>query len=111
MSTSRYRATIDLIRWARDFGTLVPRADNRRWLLHMAINRRAGWQDDPGCYRGSCMPVNGKYPRKAIGETYHHLLLLSREINTPRLIVRMQTLGEWRALLAKRMAHRFEEVE
>ena len=76
------------------------------WLIDMAINRRAGWPDDPSDHRGSCMPVNGKYPKKAEGCTYSHLKTIAREINAPRLIVRMGSLGEWRKLILKRVPHR-----
>ena len=77
------------------------------WLVHQAINRRAGWPKDPGCYRGTCCPTpDGRYPKKAIGETYSTLRLLARQINTPRLIVRDCTLGEWRGLLRARIPWR-----
>jgi len=82
------------------------------WLLDMAINRRAGWPDDPSTSRGSAMPVNGTYPKKASGDTYNHLRLIAREINTPRLIVRAQQLGEWRKLILTRLPRRiYEEHE
>ena len=77
------------------------------WLVIMAINRRAGWPDDPTHSRGSCMPVDGKYPKKAEGSTYNHLVLLARKINTPRLIVRVSELGEWKKLLMARIPERF----
>jgi len=83
--------------------------NNSFWLIDMAINRRAGWQDDPGCCRGSAMPVNGHYPRKAIGESFQHLCLLARLINNPRMIVRKNALGEWRKLLISRIPARFED--
>ncbi len=76
------------------------------WLLDMAINRRAGWPDDPSTSRGSAMPVNGQYPKKASGDGYNHLQLIAREINTPRLIVRPARLGEWRKLIEKRLSNR-----
>lgn len=80
--------------------------DNAAWLVNMAINRRAGWPDDPSESRGSCMPVNGRYPKKAIGDTYHHLKLMAREINTPRLIVRSARLGEWKKLILTKIPYR-----
>lgn len=77
-----------------------------QWLVEQAINRRGGWPDDPGCSRGTCTPVNGKYPRKAIGESMNHLRCLAHYINTPRVIVRECELGEWRRLLMSRIPHR-----
>jgi len=57
------------------------------------------------------MPVNGRYPKKAAGDPYNHLRLIAREINTPRLIVRAQRLGEWRKLILKRLPQRiYQEV-
>ena len=76
------------------------------WLVDMAINRRAGWLDDPSTSRGSAMPINGKYPKKASGDSYNHLRLLAREINAPRRIVRLGQLGEWRKLILKRLPNR-----
>ncbi len=74
----------------------------------MAINRRANWPDDPTHYRGSCMPVHGRYPRKAEGLEYGHLRVIAREINTPRRVVHSARLGEHR-WLAKRVPWRFAE--
>ncbi len=91
---------------ARRAGYPVAYTTDPAWLLHVAINRRAGWPDDPSLSRGSAMPVNGKYPRKASGDSYHHLRLIAREVNTPRLIVHASSLGEWRKLLLKRIPHR-----
>lgn len=75
------------------------------WLVHMAINRRAGWPDDPSTSRGSCMPVNGKYPRRAEGDYYRHLCLTARRINM-RERVYLSELGEHR-WLARRLPNRF----
>src|SRR3990167_10475693 len=83
---------------ARDAGYPVRFTTDPAWLVMMAINRRAGWPDDPSCSRGSAMPVNGRYPMKASGDRYNHLRLIAQEVNTPRLIVRPGRLGEWRAL-------------
>lgn len=92
---------------ARAAGEEVSFTTSPSWLVNMAINRRAGWPDDPTTSRGSAMPVNGKYPRKASGDGYNHLRLLAAAINQPRRIVRVGELGEWRALLLARMPERF----
>ena len=137
------RNTIDHLRLcqqARAQGYPVAYTTDSAWLVHQAINRRAGWPDDPGCSRGSCTPVRAHagmqdsrrdrqgyavgyrvgsarfvstpsdtlvYPRKAQGEVFGHLRTLARKINTPRLIVRLSELGEWRAALVARMPNRF----
>lgn len=72
------------------------------WLVNMAINRRAGWPDDPSTSRGSCKPVGGKYPQKAIGEAHGHLRLIAGEFNR-NAIVRPQRLGEWKVYLLARI--------
>jgi hypothetical protein len=77
----------------------------------MAINRHAGWPDDPSHTRGSAMPVDGKYPHKAEGIRYSHLRNLARAINTPRLIVRDGELGERRKLVRRRIPKRIYAAE
>ncbi len=72
------------------------------WLVNMAINRRAGWPDDPSTSLGSCQPVNGRYPAKAIGDAHSHLRLISWELNH-NIVVRPQRLGEWRDYLLARI--------
>ena len=94
---------------ARDAGYPVSYTTDPAWLVMMAINRRAGWPDDPSCSRGSAMPVNGRYPVKASGDAYNHLRRIARDVNTPRLIVRPGQLGEWRRLLLARIPHRIME--
>lgn len=91
---------------ARKDGSRVSLTNDPAWLVDMAINRRAGWPDDPSLARGSCMPVNGAYPKKASGDYFSHLRLIASEINTPRLIMRIPRLGEHRWLAAK-LPHRF----
>ena len=106
---SAVRNTINMLRRLienRKEGKPGSYVDNARWLLDQAINRRAGWPDDPGCSRGSCRPVNGRYPKKAEGESLNHLYLLARELNTPRLIVRPERCGEWRRLIEARLPNR-----
>lgn len=92
----------------RNAGHRVAYITDSEWLIDMVINRRSGWPDDPSHTRGSCLPVNGRYPRKASGDYYQHLILRAREINTPRLIIRAESLGEHR-WLANRLPERFTE--
>lgn len=91
----------------RAAGGRVSYTTDAAWLVNMAINRRAGWPDDPTHSRGSAMPVNGRYPKKAEGDAYRHLRLLAQQINSPRLRVYETSLGEWRALLLRRLPGRF----
>lgn len=91
---------------ARDAGYPVCFTTDPAWLVNMAINRRAGWPDDPGLTYGSCMPVDGKYPKKADGDFQRHLRLIAHEVNTPKLIVRESSLGECRKLVLSRIPHR-----
>lgn len=115
---SRVRATIDFLRRcqaARAAGDAVTRTTDPAWLVDQAINRRAGWVEDPH-YRGTSMPIpcghgsSRRDPlyRKAKGEFQRHLWRLARDVNTPRLVIRVQSLGEHR-WLAARLPHRFEE--
>ena len=101
---------LKLCQEARAAGYRVVFTTDPAWLVTMAINRRAGWPDDPTSSRGSAMPVDGRYPKKATGDRYWHLQLLARAINTPRLIVRACELGEWRNLLLTRIPERFAEA-
>lgn len=100
---------LKLCRRARAAGYQVAFNTDPAWLVNMAINRRAGWPDDPSHYRGSCMPVNGRYPVKAEGDgrrySFRHLRSIAYEINS-RVIVREQRLGEWKDYLLKRIPHR-----
>ncbi len=99
---------------ARAAGHPVHLTTDPAWLVTQAINRRAGWVEDPYT-RGSSMPIpcghgssrrEGLY-RKARGDWQRHLRLIAVEVNTPRLVVRRQRLGEhqW---LAARLPHRIE---
>lgn len=110
MAASEVGATLEYLkkcREARAVGYPVAFATDPAWLVDMAINRRAGWPDDPTHSRGSARPLpDGRYPPKAEGDTFRHLRLISFEINTPRLIVRPARLGEWRKLLERRIPHR-----
>jgi len=109
MKLSPLAATVARLRCcqaARDAGYPVSYTTDPTWLVHVAINRRAGWPDDPSHTRGSARPVNGRYPAKASGDAYNHLRLIAGEINTPRLIVRYARLGEWRSYITARLPHR-----
>ena len=109
MSNSPVANTIKYLkacRADRDAGMQVSYTNDPAWLVTMAINRRAGWPDDPTHTRGSAMPVNGKYPKKAEGDTFRHLRLLSRQINS-RSVVRPAECGEWKKLLLAKMPERF----
>jgi hypothetical protein len=65
---------------AKREGYYVRLTNDPAWLVNMAINRRAGWPDDPSGAYGSAMPVNGRYPQRACDGT---LRMIAREINTP----------------------------
>lgn len=106
---SQVRSTIECLKIriaARSAGYPGSYTTDPRWLVNMAVNRRAGWPDDPTCSRGSAMPVKGCYPKKAAGDAYRHLRTIAREVNTPRLIVRPGQLGEWRRLILARIPDR-----
>lgn len=105
-------ATIEYLRRcqaARAAGVRVSFTTDPAWLVEQAINRRAGWLEDPHT-RGTTRPVDGRFPRKAEGSWQRHLRLIAREVNTPRLIVRVERLGEHRWLV-DRLPHRFTTRE
>lgn len=115
------QATIEYLtqcRAARAAGYPVSFTTDARWLVHMAINRRAGWPDDPTEYRGSCapnaggstLPIGQRYPRKAYGSAQSHLRQIAYEINS-RAVVRPQRCGEWRRWLEKRIPKRFNRED
>ena len=93
---NKVKATIEYLRRRQEYrkaGGRVAFTTDPAWLVQMAINRRAGWPDDPSTTRGSAMPVNGKYPLRASGgHGYDSLRLLAHRVNTPRLIVREQEI-------------------
>jgi hypothetical protein len=120
VAPSKVRATIDHLRTlqaARAAGLSVSFTTDPAWLVDQAINRRAGWVEDPH-YRGSSMPIpcghgsTRRTPlyRKATGQFQRHLPRLAREVNTPRLRITVQSLGEHR-WLADRLPHRFSTGE
>lgn len=90
---------------ARAAGYPVYLTNDPAWLLDMAINRRAGWVEDPHA-RGS---VNAKVlPRHAAGDAQRHLSQLAYQINS-RAVVRPSELGEWRRYLLARIPERFAQ--
>lgn len=101
MTASKTRSTIDYLRRcqaARAAGHPVYLTTDPAWLVDQAINRRAGWLESPDTARGTTQPVGGRFPRKAGGDWQRHLRLIARELNTPRLVVRLERLGEHRWL-------------
>lgn len=119
VAPSKARATVDYLRACqarRAEGCVVTLTTDPGWLVNQAINRRAGWVEDP-LYRGTSMPIpcghgstrRDPLYRKVRGDFQRHLPRLAREVNTPRLIIRVQSLGEHR-WLADRLPHRFEEA-
>jgi hypothetical protein len=109
---SDVRATIDYLRLcqkARAAGYPVSFTNDPAWLVNQAVNRRAGWLESPhgDTSRGTSQSVGGHFPRKCCGDWQRHLRLIAREINTPRLVVRISRLGEHR-WLADRLPHRIE---
>lgn len=115
---SKVRATLDRLRVlqaARAAGHPVSITTDPAWLVNQAINRRAGWVEDPHT-RGSSPPIpcghrstrRSPLYRKARGDWQRHLRLIAQEVNTPRLVVHPARLGEHRWLVA-RLPHRFTE--
>lgn len=100
-------AHLKALQAARAAGAPVYLTTDPAWLLDMAINRRAGWVEDPHAY-GSVKPVGGALPRFATGDAQRHLAQIAHEVNTPRLIVRTQRLGEWKTYLTRKIPDRFE---
>ena len=88
---SKVRATLDYLRARqayRDAGGDVAYTTDPAWLVTMAINRRAGWPDDPSGTRGSAIPVNGRYPKRAEGNCGEYLdsERLAWRINGTRIV-------------------------
>lgn len=93
----------------RASGRAVSYTDNPAWLIDQAINRRACWPDDPSGARGSCIPVSGRYPRRAIGSEYMRTWRMAHAVNAGVLVAEreaIQVLGVRRAgKLAARAEH------
>lgn len=67
LAPEQVRATIAYLKQcqeARAAGYPVSYTTDPEWLVDMAINRRAGWPE-PVHERGSCIQVNGKFPKRA----------------------------------------------
>jgi hypothetical protein len=112
MKRSRTRATIDYLRTcqsARAHGLPAVFTTDPAWLVNVAINRRAGWPDDPGLAYGSAMPVNGRYPKRASDQAWFDLARFARAVNTPRLIVRANECRHIDPRIRARVAHRITE--
>lgn len=88
-----------------------PQAQRRlTWLIQIAIQRKAGWIDDP--HSREIIPGfnhRGKLPRFRTGDAQRHLHQLAHRINQPRLIVRPTELGEWGTYLRRNLPARFEQ--
>lgn len=105
------RVTIDRLKALRAYrstGAPVSYTTDPEWLLDQAINRKAGWPEDPSTVRGSAMPLpDGSYPKRADGDrSYRNLHRLARMINQPGLVV---YAGEATALPTKhrdKLSHR-----
>ena len=108
---SRTKATLDYLRHcqkARAAGYQVSYINDPAWLVTMAINRRAGWPDDPGFLRGSAMPVRGRYPKRASDQNWRDLVHFAHHVNS-RCILRA---GECRHIpqkIKQRLASRIEQ--
>jgi hypothetical protein len=91
-------------------GYYVNYTNDPTWLVDMAINRRAGWPDDPD-HRGSCMPVNGKFPKRAVGNGGTALTSLANRLRGTRIRVEERELRIFpehtRKRLLKLYPHRF----
>lgn len=95
---------LKVLRAARAAGHVGAFTTDLAWLVDQAINRRAGWPQDPSGFRGTCRPnASGAYPRNAQGGRMTDLRRLARALNTPRLIVRERDLGPWRDVLLARV--------
>lgn len=108
---SQVRSSINLLRSAiykRKSGVPVFILNDPKWLLNMAINRRAGWPDDPSHSRGSAPPVDGRYPARASGQRFSDLQNIARAVNS-RLVVRTSYLGSWRGLILSRIPNRITQ--
>jgi len=106
---SPVRATIDFLRQcqaARAQGWPVRVTTDPAWLVTVAINRRAGWPDDPGHLFGSAMPVNGRYPKRASDQAWRDLGHFAQAVNTPRRIVREIECRHIDPRIRARLAHR-----
>ena len=104
------RSTIEYLRTcirARKAGYPVSYTTDPEWLVDMAINRRAGWPDDPSHARGSCMPVGAsmRYPKRAEGNVVSGCARLAWDL-AHRIIVREISVRWLPRRVRERIAHR-----
>lgn len=95
-------------RAARAAGYGVSYTTDPRWLVNMAINRRAGWPDDPGFTRGSAMPVNGAYPKRASDQAWRDLRHFAQCVNS-RCVLRANEMRHLPKRIVARLQHRIGE--
>lgn len=104
----KVRATLAHLRACQDArakGWPVRYTTDPEWLVDVAINRRAGWPDDPSPYRGSCMPVGGRFPKRAEGDG--NMGQFVRMLNgIPRWRPLARELGGLHRKVRERIAHR-----
>lgn len=102
------RATIAFLRAcqaARAAGVPVSYATDPEWLVDVAINRRAGWPEDPHAY-ASCMPVDAsmRYPKRALHDETRWLLQTAHHLNGTRVRLHPHSVPQrYRARLAHRL--------
>lgn len=106
------RETITYLRrcqMARATGYAVSYTTDPEWLVDMAINRRAGWPDDPD-RRGSAQPTRaGAYPKRAseTDDVRQFAGMLNGSRWYPREI-ETRWLPKW---VRARVAHRIRSVD
>ncbi len=103
-------AYLQRCRRARGLGLPVSYVNDPAWLVDMAINRRAGWPDDPSHSRGSAMPVGGKYPKKAEGDWFWELFRIAHTINGSRVVLYERSIGAVRRFLLRKIPHRITRI-
>lgn len=99
--TSPVRNTIDYLKRcqaARENDVPVYLKTDPAWLVNMAINRRAGWAESRHVH-GSCLPVNGQYPKRA----EENLRILADQVNSRRVVRLHEVPLRYRSRLANRI--------
>lgn len=81
-----------------------------KWLVNMAVNRRAGWPDDPGFLRGSAMPVDGRYPARASDQSWSDLQHFAQRVNS-RQTLRANECRHIDKRILERLQHRIETMD
>ncbi len=106
------RATISRLKQLQAYraaGGPVYLTTDPAWLVDMAINRRAGWAEDPHAF-GSCQPVRGKLPRYATGDAQRHIGQLAYEINSRARVMEQRIGSPWRGYLLRALPDRFVRI-